>query len=95
MNFGTGRDCLNHFPGNIYSLNQPHQYDEEIESKSNLLAWFSNYQIDLLEKTPQEFDFSARSLQALNLFSEKSPTKSTQIWGNQVPLIKARSLFVF
>lgn len=58
-------------------LKQAHQYDEEreIESGSNLLACFSNYQIDLAEKSPQEFDFSARSLQAVNLFSgkKKSP----------------------
>lgn len=80
-------------------LKQAHQYDEEIEieSGSNLLACFSNYQIDLAEKSPQEFDFSARSLQAVNLFSgkKKAPTKSIQIWGNQGPLIRTQSLFVF
>lgn len=53
---------LHFLPGNVYSLNQSHQYDEEIGSRSNLLACFSNYQIDLPEKSPQEFDFSARSL---------------------------------
>lgn len=93
--FGAGRKCLTQLSGNICSLNQPHQYDEEIESRSNLLACFSNYQIDLPEKSPQELEFSARSLRALNLFSAKSPAKSTQIWGNRVPLIRAQSLFVF
>lgn len=85
MDFGAGRECLAHLSGNICSLNRSHQYDKEIESRSNLLACFSNYQIDLPEKSPQEFDFSARSLQAVNLFSVKSPTKSTQIWGKQSP----------
>lgn len=62
-------------------LKQAHQYDEEIEieSGSNLLACFSNYQIDLPEKSPQEFDFSARSLQALNLFSEKKKKSPHEI----------------
>lgn len=95
MNFQASRECLPHLSGNTCSLNPSHQYDEETESRSNLLACFSNYQIDLPEKSPQEFDFIARSLQALNVFSEKSPAKSAQIWGNWVPLIRAQSLFVF
>ena len=68
MKFRTDRECLSDLPGGIYSLNQSHQCDEEIESRSNLLVCFSNYQIDLPEKSPQEFDFSARSLQALIFF---------------------------
>lgn len=73
--FPKGRNNVTQGSGNMRSLKQAHQYDEaiEIESGSNLLACFSNYHIDLPEKSPQEFDFSARSLQALNLFSEKSP----------------------
>lgn len=79
-------------------LKQAHQYDEEIEieSGSNLLACFSNYQIDLPEKSPQEFDFSARSLQAVNLFSgKKSPHEIHTDLGEPGPLIRTQSLFVF
>lgn len=79
------------------SLNQSHQDDEERESRSNLLACFSNYQIDLPARSPQEFDFSCKVFESSKfvLWERKSTTKSTQIWGNWVPLIRAQSLFVF